>query len=191
MDGHIDNFGNPFVPIGTSYPTILATDLQKRAQSEIQRFMSLLDIKMNAINLDIIFDEKDEPYILEIGPRNGGNLISDIIKESCGVDLAKYTIMSALGMDCSELRQQPAKNFVSAYIIHSAEDGIFDSLQISDEIKNSILLCDLFVKPGEKIYRFDNGGFGIGAIMMKFDSMEKMLYCMDNMENYISVKLKK
>ncbi|MBR5913106.1 MAG: ATP-grasp domain-containing protein [Selenomonadaceae bacterium] len=186
MNEHFDKLCNPLVPIGESYPAILSPNLQEKAVNEIQRFMQLVGMKMNGINLDFMFDEKEELYILEIGPRNGGNLISDAIKEATGVDLAKYTIMAALGMDCSELTQQPAKKFVSSYVIHSLTDGLFQSLSISDEIKNDVILCDLFVKPGDKVYRFENGGFGIGAMLIKFDSIDKMLYRMDHMEKYIT-----
>lgn len=189
MNEHFEKLCNGLAPIGESYPAILSEKLQAKARAEIQRFMSLLDMRMNAINLDFIFDANDNLYIIEIGPRNGGNLITDAIKESCGVDLAKYTIMAALGMDCSELQQQPAKNFVASYIIHSIEDGIFDSIEIDDEIRRNILRYDLFVKSGDEIHRFDNGGFGIGAMLIKFDSVEKMLYCMDNMEKFISVNI--
>lgn len=186
MNEHFDKICNPLVPIGESYPSILSAKLIEKARSEIQRFMHLLDMKFGAINLDFIFSEDDELYILEIGPRNGGNLISDAIKEATGVDLAKYTIMAALGMDCSELTQQPAKKFVSSYVIHSLTDGVFQSLNISDEIKNDIILCDLFVKPGDQVHRFENGGFGIGAMLIEFDSIDKMTYRMDHMEQYIT-----
>lgn len=185
MDEHFDKLCNPLVPIGESCPTILDKKLQDKAKCEIQRFMQLLGMNMNAINLDFMFDENDNVYILEIGPRNGGNLISDAIKAACGVDLPKYTIMAALGMDCKGLKELPIKNFVSSYVIHSLSDGVFKSLRISDALKNKIIRCDLFVEPGEKIYRFENGGFGIGAMLLKFDSVEEMNHCVDNMEDYI------
>ena len=185
MDEHFDKLCNPLVPIGESYPTTLDKNLQDKAKREIQKFMQLLGMKTNAINLDFMFDENDNVYILEIGPRNGGNLISDAIKAACGVDLPKYTIKAALGMDCSDLEERPTKNPVSSYVIHSLADGIFESLRISDALKDKIIRCDLFVEPGEKVYRFENGGFGIGAMLLKFDSVEEMNRCVDNMEDYI------
>lgn len=189
MDEHFDKLCNPLVPIGETYPSTFSDDKKKIAESEIQRFMSLVGMNFNAINLDFMFDEDGQIYILEIGPRNGGNLISDAIKEACGVDLPKYTIMAALGMDCSDLRELPIKNFVGSYVIHSLADGIFKSLLISNKIKDKIIRCDLFVKPGEKVYRFENGGFGIGAMLIKFESVDEMNYCIDNMEDYIECVL--
>ena len=191
MNEHFDKLCNPLVPIGESYPSTLPAELRKKGVAEIQRLMTLLNMKIGAINLDFMFSENDDCYILEIGPRNGGNLISDAIKEACGVDLAKYTIKAALGMDCSDLTEQPIKKFVSSYIIHSLEDGIFDSLQISDELQKDILRCDLFVKPGEKVYRFENGGFGIGAMLIKNNSIEEMNFRMDNMEKFLKCNVEK
>ena len=189
MDGHFDKLGNPFVPIGTSYPTVLDKKFQEKSRQEIQKLMTMLNMQTGAINLELILDDSNKMYILEIGPRNGGNLISDAIKAASGVDLPKYTIMAALGMDCSGLKELPIKNFVSSYVIHSLADGIFKSLRISDALKDKIIRYDLFVEPGEKIYRFENGGFGIGAMLLKFDSVEEMNHCVDNMEDYIECVL--
>lgn len=185
MDGHRSKYCSPFVPTGNSYPSALSENLQRKARHEMQRLMTCLKMKNGAINWDLIVTDNDDVYILEIGSRNGGNLISDAIKAACGVDLPKYTIKAALDMDCSDLEERPTKNPVSSYVIHSLADGIFESLRISDALKDKIIRCDLFVEPGEKVYRFENGGFGIGAMLLKFDSVEEMNHCVDNMEDYI------
>lgn len=187
MNEHFDRLCNPLVPIGESYPSILPDHLKEKARLEIQRLMTLLGMKNGALNLDFIVDKTGDVYILEIGPRNGGNLITDAIKEAIGVDLAEYTIRNAVGEVCSNLKLRPVKQYVSSYVIHSLEDGCFESLWISDEIKDDIIQYDLFEKYGSKIYRFENGGFGVGAALIKHKSIEEMLYRMDHMEDYIKV----
>ena len=191
MDGHRSKFCNPFVPIGNSYPSSLPKKFQEKALLELQRLMTCLKMNTGAINWDLTFDENDDVYIIEVGVRNGGNLISDAIKESCGVDLPKFTIMAALGMDCSNLKELPIKNFVSSYIMHPLADGNFKFLRISDKLKKNITRSDLFVKPGDKVYRFENSSFAIGAMLLKFDSLEEMNYYVDNMESYIECVLEK
>lgn len=187
MNEHFDRLCNPLVPIGESYPSILPDDLKEKARLEIQRMMTLLGMKNGAINLDFIVDKDGDVYILEIGPRNGGNLITDAIKESIGVDLAEYTIKNAVGESCDDLQEKPINQYVSSYVIHSLEDGVFDSLWISDEIKEDIIQYDLFEEIGSNINRFDNGGFGIGAALIKHKSVDEMLYRMDHMEEFIKV----
>ena len=191
MNEHFDHLCNPLVPIGESYPSILPDDLKEKARKEIGRLLSQLGMKNGAVNLDFIVDQEGEVYILEIGPRNGGNLITDAIKEASGVDLAKYTIMAALGMDCTDLKEQPIHTFTSSYVIHALEDGIFDDIYISEDISKDIIRKDFFVKKGEQIYKFDNGGFGIGAMLIKHGSVEQMTYRMDHMEEFIRVKVRR
>ena len=190
MNEHFDRLCNPLVPIGESFPSILPEKLKNKAKLEIQRLMSLLGMQNGAINLDFIVDKYGEVYILEIGPRNGGNLITDAIKEAIDVDLAEYTIKNAVGEDCSDIKEKPIKQYVSSYVIHSLKNGLFDSVWISDEIKDDIIVSDLFQDHRSPIMRFDNGGFGIGAMLIKHKSIEEMLYRMDHMEEYIKVLVK-
>lgn len=189
MNEHFDRLCNPLVPIGESYPSILSVDLQNKALVEIQRLVSLLGMKMGAMNLDFIVDQTGEVYILEIGPRNGGNLITDAIRASGDVDLAKYTVQAAVGEEITGLAQNKNHAFVSSYIVHAMENGIFRELMVSDKIKKDILLLDLWVKPGDQVHKFDNGSFGLGAALIRFDSVEDMCYSMDHMEEFIKVEI--
>lgn len=190
MNEHFDRLCNPLVPIGESYPSILSDELRYKAKSEIQRLMNLLNMKNGALNLDFIISKSGKVYILEIGPRNGGNLITDAIKMATDVDLSEYTIKNAVGDDCSNLQETPVKQFVSSYVVHSLNDGIFDNLWISDEIKEDIIHQQLFQNTNTEVHRFNNGGFGIGAMLIKHKSIEEMLYRMDHMEEYIKVLIK-
>ncbi|MDR2408659.1 MAG: ATP-grasp domain-containing protein [Bacteroidales bacterium] len=185
---HFDKLCNPLVPIGESFPANLPEKKIQAALSEIQRFMSLLAMKRGAINLDFMFDENDDICIIEIGPRSGGNLITDTIKLGTGVDLARYVILSSLGEDLSSLEQKKFYSFVASYIIHSLKNGIFHSIKF-DKIKNNIVLCDMFVDCNSEVECFDNGGLGIGAMLIKFANEEEMLYMMDNMEECIDIRI--
>lgn len=187
MNEHFDRLCNPLVPIGESYPSILAEPLQKKALAEIQRLMTLLGMRMGAINLDFIVDRTGEVYILEVGPRSGGNLITDIICQAEGIDLAKSTVMAAVGEPV--FFPQPAKKkLVSSYIVHALEDGTFAGVDISDAIRGGLLRFDIWAKPGEEVKRFENGSFGLGAALIRFDTMEEMCRRMDHMEEFIRVK---
>ncbi|QNM06858.1 ATP-grasp domain-containing protein [Qiania dongpingensis] len=184
---HFDRLCNPLVPIGESFPAKISTKKTEIARSEIQRVMSLLNMKQGAINLDFMFDENGELFILELGPRNGGNLITDAIKEACGVDLGEYTVKAAVGENISDLMEKPYHNFITSYVIHSQKSGNFTGLKYSNGIQSKIIRNDLFISPGDHVERFNNGGFGIGAMLIKFDSQEEMMQTMDHMEDFITV----
>lgn len=190
MDQHNDLLCNPYVPTGLSAPSTLQDERRETAKRELTRLMHLLNMKMGAFNIEYIFDRTGRFYILEVGPRNGGNLITDTILEGSGVDLAKYTILAAVGESCEGLKTEPFYTCVSSYIIHALKDGIYDGLWISDELRPDILRMDMFVKPGDPVHYYDNASFGIGAAILRFPNVEEMCNRLDHMEKYLQVKLK-
>lgn len=187
MSEHFDKLCNPLVPIGESYPSYLSDDLKTKAKFEINRLMKLLGMRFGAINMDFIIDAKGDVYIIEIGPRNGGNLITDVIKQASGVDLAKCTIQAALGLDLGTDLTKPIQTYVSSYIVHSLKNGIYKGIEIDDDIRSDILLFKDLTSLGDKVQRFDNATHGTGAMLIKHDSIKQMVERMDNMENHIRV----
>ena len=187
---HFDKLCNPFVPIGESFPAIMADYTLKQAHSETQRLLDLLNIKHGALNFDFHYNKNGDFSILELGPRNGGNLIPEVIKYATGVDMVKYTVDSALGLDCSELTMKEVDGYYSSYMLHAIEDGIVEDIWYSAEIKNNILEENIFIKSGDEVKKFDGSNHTLGTMIMKFNSQDEMLEKMDNMEKYLKVFVK-
>lgn len=186
-DEHFDKLCNGLVPIGQTFPTSHPESLLEVAHAETQRLLSLLDMKMGALNFDFVFSEDGKFYFLELGPRNGGCLIPEVIRYSTGVDLIKYTVDAALGLDCKGLEMKPTQGYWSSYMVHALEDGKFKELWISDRAKEYIVEQNLQVKPGDKVYKFSGSHHTLGTMILKYPSMEVMLDMIENMERDIRV----
>ncbi|MFK2823438.1 acetyl-CoA carboxylase biotin carboxylase subunit family protein [Arcobacter sp. YIC-80] len=184
---HFDKLCNPLVPIGESFPSIMNDYTLEQCHSETQRLLDLLNLKMGALNFDFHYNKNGDFSFLELGPRNGGNLIPEVIKYSTGIDLVKYTVDSALGLDCSDLIMRDTKGFYSSYMLHSITDGIVKDIWYSDEIKKNIIEEVIDVKVGDNVYKFDGSNHTLGTMIMKFETKEEMLEKMDNMEKYLKV----
>jgi len=187
---HFDKLCNPFVPIGESFPSVMTDYTLQQAQKETQRLLDLLRMKQGALNFDFHYDKNGDFSFLELGPRNGGNLIPEVIKYATGVDLVKYTVDSALGFDCSDLKMKEVDGFYSSYMLHAIEDGIVKKIWYSDEIRRNIIEENIFIKPGDEVKKFDGSNHTLGTMIMKFDSQDEMLEKMDNMEKYLKVIVK-
>jgi biotin carboxylase len=187
---HFDKLCNLFVPIGESFPSVMTDYTLQQAQSETQRLLDLLNMKQGALNFDFHYNAKGDFSFLELGPRNGGNLIPEVIKYATGVDLIKYTVDSALGLDCSDLQMKEVDGFYSSYMLHAIEDGIVKEIWYSDEIRKNIIEENIFIDIGDEVKKFDGSHHTLGTMIMKFDSQEEMLEKMDNMEKYLKVLVK-
>lgn len=188
-DQHQDKKCHEFVPVGISFPSTLKESLQKKAIEEITEAIKKLDFKVGAFNVEFIIDENEDIWIIEIGPRNGGNLIPEVIKYATGVDLVEYTVKAALGLDCSDLKPSPATGFWSSYIVHAAENGKFKELAISERAKKNIVESSILAEAGDPVRKFSGSHDTLGTMILKFSSMEEMLEMLDNMERDILVKV--
>jgi biotin carboxylase len=186
-DQHIDKYCNPYVPVGESVPSIQPEEFQQKARGEIQRALTLLNWRNGALNIEYIVDEHGDIYILEIGPRNGGNLIPDMLKLATGVDLIQYTVNAALGLDCSSLKMEKPQGCYSTYIVHATSSGVLKEIVFADEIRSNIVYYQGFVQPGSYVEKFDGSDRTLGAMILKFSSIDEMLGKIDNMGSYIQV----
>lgn len=186
---HFNRSGNIFVPIGESFPLLLPEYIQEKIHLEVERLVSLLDMKAGAINFDIVIDQNDRIFLMEIGPRAGGNLITEIIKYSTGVNLVKYIVDCSLGFDCSDLCMYERAKYYSCYILHSQKEGYYNNIAFSPSIRDNIVETILSVNTGDLVKKYENSGCGIGELILKFDSAEEMLIKMDSMHEHIKISL--
>lgn len=186
-DQHQDKHCHLFAPIGISFPSSLEHELQIRALETVSSIITKLNFISGAFNIEFIVDKNKEVWVIEIGPRNGGNLIPQVIRYATGVDLIKYTVDTALGLPCPPITASHAKGFWSSYLIHSLENGTFKSLWLSDRVKSKIIEQDLYVQPGDPVRKYLGSNDTLGTMILKFDSRGEMLEMVDNMENDIRV----
>lgn len=186
-DEHFDKLCNGLVPIGQTFPTSHNDDLLNEAHRESQRLLTLLGMKTGALNFDFVFSEDGKFYFLELGPRNGGCLIPEVIRHATGVDLIKYTVDAALGLPCTGLKMKPANGFWSSYMVHAIEDGKFKELWLSERAEKYIVGRDVEVKPGEQVGVFSGSHDTLGTMILKYPNLEEMLDMVDNMERDIRV----
>lgn len=182
---------NPFVPISASFPYNMPEEIQKKIHNEIQRLLSLLNMKTTAYNFDMRIDKDYNVYLMEVAPRDGGNYIPQIIKYATGVDLVELSVRAAMGEKIENLSLVPQKGFWSYFAVHSLKDGILDEVQIEEEVlKNNIVENHIIKKEGDRISAFVGANSTLGCLIMKFDSMDQMIDMMDNSQRWINIKLK-
>ncbi len=180
--------GNPFVPVGASWPYNMPAHIHDKLHSEIQRALSLLHMRSGAYNFDARIDKDENVYLMEIGPRNGGNLLPQVIEYATGVDMVEYTIKAAVGEDCSDLHMVEPQGYWACYMIHSKTAGVLKAVEFVDGFKeNNLVEFEMMVQIGDQVDAFNGSNGTLGTTILKFGSMDEMLYKMDHMDEFIKV----
>lgn len=180
-----------YVALGEFWPSLLTNNIKKKVDDELQRLITALGMKTSAYNIEVILDKDDNVYVLELGPRNGGSYIPQLIQYATGVDLIKYTIKAALGEDCSDLSMKNSTGYWSNYMILSKLSGEFDGIWFDSIFeKNNLLSVYCTYKKGDHVTAYKNTSDSLGTILFKADSLDEMIDITQNIDKYYKVQVK-
>lgn len=185
-----DKVQKDFAPLGECWPIAMNQSIIDKLCVDIQRLITLLDMKSTAYNVEAIVNENDDVYILELGARSGGSLIPQITEYATGVNMVTYVIKAAMGESCSDLHMAPCRGCWSNYMVHANDTGHYAGIEY-DELfeKNNLIEFVTDVKIGDPVHKFRDAQDAIGTLIIKYDTIEQMFDMIKHMDKYINVKV--
>ena len=134
--------------------------------------------------------EDGEPFIIEIGPRNGGNYIPKAIFLNTNTDMTAATVESCLSWNFRlTTNTTRSDKFYACYMIHSREPGVLHDIHFDKKILGNIFEYNPYVTIGSEVKPFYKASEAIGSLILCFDSIEEMLNKINYMHHYCSVVL--
>ncbi len=190
LNCHRDKGVNGLVPVGKSYPLALSDIDKNKVISTLNTLVDKLKIKNGAMNVELIIGKNGEAYLIDVGPRNGGNMIPDLLGYIFGVDVVEMTVRCAMGMECHCDIQEEPKRFMATHNLHTSENGGFCGIEYSDEIKKYIIGESVYKNIGDSVEYFDNASKAIGIVFMRFEAEKQMSDILDNISEHVKIKVK-
>lgn len=191
LNCHRSNLVNPLVPIGKSYPLQLSKERISKVRQEIQRVVDTLHINHGAFNIEVMVDKNENVFIVEMGPRNGGNMIPELLNYIDGVDLVEATIESAMGNSYKfKDIEQNNSNIYATYNLHTHKTGTFDGIIYKNGVVDNIIKKNIYKEKNDQVSCFDSADKAIGIIFLKFKNENELLSFYNNPEKWIEVKVR-
>ncbi len=182
--------GDPFVPVSGAFPASLPEEVLGKIRSEIQRLLDLLSMKNAAYNFEVRVDDRQNIYLMEAAPRNGGNYIPDVIRYLTGVDMVECTIKGAMGETSPDASFGEPAGFYAYYVVHSQADGVLERIEVDRRVREENILEEhINVMPGGEVQAFTGANKALGVYVMKFRSREQMTEMLEHPEKWIRVVL--
>ncbi len=169
---------NPYVPTGMLFPSRISADVIARVASDLQRLIEQVGFSFGGLNLEIMRAQDGRLYLMEVGPRTGGNFLPELMRYCMHANLARYSVESALGQEVTEL---PARlpdsrcdGFFAYYAIHSRTEGIFRSLRLDAGLQPHVLEAHPFKQPGDRVEVYQGSNCTVGILLLGFDTRQQM-----------------
>ena len=179
---------NPYTPSAYSWPSTMSEEDESYLKGELQRLITLLGMKTSIYNIETRVGTDGKPYIMEVSPRGGGNRLSEMIHLATGTSLIENAVRAAVGEEVLPMQSPVYNGFWAEVILHSDNDGKFDSLEISEEVKPFVIETDLWVSKGDAVSRFDGANNAIGTLVLRFDTAERLEQCIADTSTWLKIK---
>ena len=182
---------NPYTPAAYSWPSTFTKEQEEYLTSEIQRLITLLNLKTVVYNIEVRVASNGKPYIMELTPRGGGNRLCEMLRYATGVDMITAITRAMMGDPILEpIEQKPYNGHWAEIILHADKDGIFDHLEISKDLPAEIVEEDLWVVKGDKVEGFEGANNAIGTLVLNFNSAEELEYAITHQREWLKVIIK-
>lgn len=180
---------NEYTPAAYSWPSSLPQEVQDELRSELQRLMTLLDMKTGLYNIETRLCTNGKAYIMEVSPRAGGNRLIEMLKYVTGEDIVERATLAAVGEDFQPVGRgaDACTTHLVEIILHANKPGIFSRLEISPDLQPFVIEEDLWVKPGTKVETFTGANMAIGTLALKADSQQEVRQMVDQVKQNIKV----
>ncbi len=183
-DGHFYPVGPP-APWGETFPSQQDAHALGRLECKLEQVLVACGYLRGAFNLDAFITANGDPFVIEVGPRSGGNFIPSAIRYQTGVDMVKATVEGALSTD---YMLEPAcatdGRFHACYMVHSRQDGIFEKVEIAPAFPGRVVEDNPYVSAGEPIRPYRLGNEFIANLILSFDTASDMMSAFDDMPRY-------
>ena len=182
---------NPYTPAAYSWPSTFTKEQEEYLTSEIQRLITLLNLKTVVYNIEVRVAPNGKPYIMELTPRGGGNRLCEMLRYATGVDMITAITRAMVGEPILEpIEQKPYNGHWAEIILHADESGVFDHLEISKGLPAEVVEEDLWVEKGDKVESFEGANNAIGTLVLKFQTAEELEKAITNQRNWLKVVVK-
>lgn len=188
MSSQRDTSVNELVPVGESFPLMLAEPLLDEVKFTLKSLVNKLNIKNGPMNVELMVDKNDKVYLIDIGPRSGGCMIPELISDIYNIDIAKMSIEASMGWT-SDLNLRKSNDNYGIYYLHSSDTGELKSIEFDPILENYIYKKCMYKQKNDEVEFFKDASKCLGIIFLKFPNYEEMSKILENIEDLIRIEV--
>lgn len=173
----------------------ITPELETLISEEVVNAVKALNINWGPCNFDVIVSSVDgKPYIIDVGIRNGQNLIaSHIIPYSRGIDELECSILNCIG---EYVNTEPNQKIIISSRLLIYNPGFIEEIKPVEELigKNGIVDIVMRKKAGETLPKYQTKSDICGWVLCKANTPDEASKLADDaweqLKNYIIIKEK-
>ena len=114
-----------------------------------------------------------------------------MLRYATGVDMITAITRSVVGDPVLEpIVQKPYNGHWAEIILHADKSGVFDHLEVSNDLPAEVVEEDLWVEQGDKVDSFEGANNAIGTLVLRFETAEALEHAITHQREWLKVVVK-
>ncbi|NLV20301.1 MAG: hypothetical protein GXY51_12545 [Bacteroidetes bacterium] len=170
-------------PMSTTVPSIFHADIMQDITNELIKIIKLIGYSSGGLNIEIIRGQNNKIYFNEIGARNGGNFMPDLVSMATGFKMVAANVNAVLGEPVDIKYKYPEQNYYTQLILHSHDNGVYNGNNLPYEFNTNLIFRKEYFNIGDYVHTYKDSRHVIGVYLYEFQQKGK---CLDFI-NYIQM----
>jgi biotin carboxylase len=185
--GDQGSFAGPpnLIPVSTLWPSGQAAAVISEVARQVEAIAQASGYLDGPLNIEARVTPAGEVFVIEIGPRNGGDYIPIIQCRLTGFDFVQRVLDDALGLDSAAQHWPMRMGIGACYTLHADRDGIFAGLRVSETIRGHVFLLEAFRQEGEPVLRHTSSNTSLGVVGLEFDNLAERDRLMGDLRSHL------
>jgi len=182
----------PMVPMTYVYPIQEDKGKISAIKKTLTKVINAIGIVHGEYNIEMYYTNTNEPFIIEINPRQGGNGIPKYVQEHTGIDYYKLLVTTSMGDDYywESLKNHDRQNRpIIHHLLFPRKTGRFRGLRIDDSLLGGVFNTEIDKSIGDEVINAVDATSCIGCVDLRFESVEQMNRVSLNLEKLIRIEI--
>lgn len=184
------NEKKPLIPMTDIYPLPYKEEKIKIIKNDLQKIIEHLGIMHGEYNAELYFTPDNQLFIMEINARQGGDSIPAYVEKSCGVNMYKLLVTTAVGDDSywnSLDTYERNIKYITHHPVFSFKEGKYVGLYVDEKIKKYITKIEMKIDVDKKVLEAKDASDELGYIDFEFPNQDIQIKVSNDLANLVKV----
>lgn len=184
--GLCDHHFKEAAPVASTFPAQIDQRLTEAVFQAVQRVIRQVGFTSGAINVEARISCDQQVYIMEIGPRSGGNYVPQLMACGTGFDEVAAIVDTAMGRP-PEIKTWPVRQHCLQYIVGAGQSGVLAGIDCSKAFQDKIVQLYQHRQAGDAVHAYHNSTDVVGVVIARCRDAADLRQTMAEIKNHVRV----
>ena len=179
---------NSFIPVSTRWPSRFPKAVIDEVVRQVEVIAGASGYLTGPANIEARVTGDEDVYVIEVGPRNGGNYVPIIQQHLTGFDYVGAALSLALG-EPIDAKPGSTRSVGAYFVLHANRAGKFQDVLIDPALHDHVFLASFFLEAGDPVSEYRGSNAAVGVVLLKFSDVTERDRLMSQAGQLISVRV--